>query len=175
MLGNLMLQSGIKRRAADMLTLRFGTRHSRTRPLANLLCFNFRQRRHYREQYVADHFVVGGKVRLGVTVKRDAVASEPLQIHDRGHHALAAEPVKRPEQHAVEYGLSGKWLELLKEIVPGLTRVAVIRDASTAIGSGQLGAIQAVAPSLGVELRPVDVQDPGEIERAIAAFAGASK
>jgi putative ABC transport system substrate-binding protein len=60
----------------------------------------------------------------------------------------------------LEYGLSGKWLELLKEIVPGLTRVAVIRDASTAIGSGQLGAIQAVAPSLRVELRPVDMQDP---------------
>jgi len=74
-----------------------------------------------------------------------------------------------------EYGLSGKWLELLKEIVPGVTRVAVIRDATTAIGSGQLGAIQAVAPSLGVELRPVDVQDPGEIERAVAAFAGASR
>jgi putative ABC transport system substrate-binding protein len=74
-----------------------------------------------------------------------------------------------------EYGLSGKWLELLKEIVPGLTRVAVIRDATTAIGSGQLGAIQAVAPTLGVELRPVDMQDPGEIERAIAPFARASK
>ena len=74
-----------------------------------------------------------------------------------------------------EYGFSGKWLELLKEIVPALTHAAVIRDATTAIGSGQLGAIQAVAPSLGVELRPVDMQDVGEIERAVAAFTRASK
>src|SRR5262249_2153350 len=72
-------------------------------------------------------------------------------------------------------GLSGKWLELLKETVPGLTHVAVIRDATTSIGSGQLGAIQAGAPALGVGLRPVGVPDPGGIERAIAAFAGASK
>src|SRR5262249_50356744 len=55
------------------------------------------------------------------------------------------------------------------------THAAVIRDATTAIGSGQLGAIQAVAPSLGVELRPVDMQDLGEIERAVAAFARTSK
>src|SRR5262249_21830632 len=74
-----------------------------------------------------------------------------------------------------EYGFSGKWLELLKELVAALPHAAVIRDATTAIGSGQLGAIQAVAPSLGVELRPVDMQDLGEIERAVAAFARASK
>src|SRR5215471_14597213 len=135
MLGNLMLQSGIKRRAADMLTLRFGTRHSRTRPLANLLCFNFRQRRHYREQYVADHFVVGGKVRLGVTVKRDAVAGEPLQIHDRGHHALAAEPVKRPEEHAVEFPavgvfeLSGKLPSLVHALATALPVDVLVHDA----------------------------------------------
>jgi putative ABC transport system substrate-binding protein len=70
-----------------------------------------------------------------------------------------------------EYGISGKWLELLKEIVPGMTRAAVVRDATSAIGSGQLGAIQSVAPSFGVELRPVDVREPGEIEGALAAFA----
>jgi putative tryptophan/tyrosine transport system substrate-binding protein len=69
-----------------------------------------------------------------------------------------------------EYGMSGKWLELLKEIAPGLTRVAVLRDSRQASGSGQLGAIQAVAPSFGVELKPIDVQDAGEIERAVAAF-----
>src|SRR5262249_33711605 len=60
MLGDLMLQSGVKRRAADVFTLRFGTRHSGTRALANVLCFNFRQRRHYREQYVvlkSEHLV----------------------------------------------------------------------------------------------------------------------
>jgi putative ABC transport system substrate-binding protein len=70
-----------------------------------------------------------------------------------------------------EYGISGKWLELLKEIAPGVTRVAVLRDPAIASGSGQLGAIQSVAPSLGVELSPINVRDAGEIERAVAAFA----
>jgi putative tryptophan/tyrosine transport system substrate-binding protein len=73
---------------------------------------------------------------------------------------------------AFEYSLSGKWLELLKEIAPNLTRVAVVRDSSLAAGIGQYAAIQALAPqSLGVELTPIDVQDPSEIERAITAFA----
>jgi putative ABC transport system substrate-binding protein len=74
-----------------------------------------------------------------------------------------------------EYGMGGKWLELLKEIAPGLTRVAVLRDSRQASGSGQLGAIQAVAPSFGVELKPIDVRDAGEIERAVAAFVGSPK
>ena len=70
-----------------------------------------------------------------------------------------------------DYSMSGKWLQLLKEIAPGVTRVAVLRDPSIAAGPGQFAAIQAVAPSLGVELRPVDVRDEGEIERALALFA----
>ena len=70
-----------------------------------------------------------------------------------------------------EYTLSGKWLELLKEIAPGVTRAAVLRDASVGSGVGQYAIIQAVAPSLGVELRPIDVRDPGEIERAVVTFA----
>jgi len=70
-----------------------------------------------------------------------------------------------------EYGIAGKWLELLKEIAPGVTRVAVLRETAIAAGPAQFGAIQGSAPSLGVELRPVDVRDAGEIERAIAAFA----
>ena len=73
-----------------------------------------------------------------------------------------------------EYGLSGKWLELLKQIAPGVTRVAVIRDPSTAVGLGQFGAIQAVAPSLGVEVSPINLRDVGEIEPAIAAFVRSS-
>jgi putative tryptophan/tyrosine transport system substrate-binding protein len=73
-----------------------------------------------------------------------------------------------------EYGFSGKWLELLKEIAPGVTRVAVIREAAVASGPAQFGVIQALAPSLGVELRPVDPRDVGEIERAITAFARSS-
>jgi putative ABC transport system substrate-binding protein len=70
-----------------------------------------------------------------------------------------------------EYGISGKWLELLKQIAPGVTRVAVIRDAAIAAGAGQLGAIQSVAPSFGVELIPVNMRDAGEIERTVTAFA----
>ena len=71
---------------------------------------------------------------------------------------------------AFEYGMSGKWLELLKEIAPGVTRVAVLRDPATP-GIGQFAAIQAVAPSLRVEVSPVNVRDAGEIERAVTAFA----
>jgi putative ABC transport system substrate-binding protein len=70
-----------------------------------------------------------------------------------------------------EYSMAGKWLQLLKEIAPGVTRAAVLRDPTIAVGPAQFAAIQALAPSLGVELRPVDVRDEGEIERAIALFA----
>ena len=71
-----------------------------------------------------------------------------------------------------EYGIGAKWLELLKQSAPGVTRVAVLRDAAITAGIGMWGAIQSVAPSFGVELRPVDVGDAAEIERALAAFAG---
>jgi putative ABC transport system substrate-binding protein len=70
-----------------------------------------------------------------------------------------------------EFGMSGKWLELLKEIVPTLKRVAVLRDAAIGSGTGQLAAIQAVAPTFGVELSPIGVRDAAEIERAVAGFS----
>jgi putative ABC transport system substrate-binding protein len=70
-----------------------------------------------------------------------------------------------------EYGIGGKWLELLKEIAPGVKRVAFLQTPGIAAGPGQFGAIQASAPSLGVEVRPINVRDAGEIERAIIAFA----
>src|SRR5258708_307723 len=73
-----------------------------------------------------------------------------------------------------EYGISGKWLELLKEIAPKVKRAAVIREAGTAAGTGQFAAIQAVAPALGVELSPIGVGNVGEIERAVMAFARAA-
>ncbi len=73
-----------------------------------------------------------------------------------------------------EYGVAGKWLELVKEIAPRVTRVAVLRDPAIAAGPGQFGALQAVAPSLGVELRAVNVRDADEIERSIAGFAQGS-
>jgi putative ABC transport system substrate-binding protein len=70
-----------------------------------------------------------------------------------------------------EYGISGKWLELLKEIAPRVTRVAVIRELTSPSGLGQLGALQGATPSFGVELIPIGTRDVGEIERGIAAFA----
>src|SRR5262249_38692459 len=73
-----------------------------------------------------------------------------------------------------EYSMGGKWLELLKQIAPSVTRVAVLRDPAVASGTGQFGAVQTVAPGLGVELTPVDVRDAGEIERAVTAFASGS-
>ena len=72
---------------------------------------------------------------------------------------------------AFEYGLSVKWLELLKQVAPRVTRVAVLRDSLTPVGIGQLAAIQGVAPSFGVELTPLVVRDAHEIEPAVAAFA----
>jgi putative ABC transport system substrate-binding protein len=70
-----------------------------------------------------------------------------------------------------EYSLSGKWVELLKEIMPRVTRAAVLRDPTIGSGTGQLAAIQAVAPLLGLELTPVGVRDAGEIKRSVTAFA----
>jgi putative ABC transport system substrate-binding protein len=73
-----------------------------------------------------------------------------------------------------EYGNSGKWLELLKEIAPRVTRVAVLRDSAIAAGIGQFGAIQSAAPSLGMEVSPLNVRDAREMERAFATFARSS-
>jgi putative ABC transport system substrate-binding protein len=74
-----------------------------------------------------------------------------------------------------EYSLSGKWLELLKQIAPGVTRAAVLRDPAITSGIGQFAVIQSVAPSVGVEVSPVNVRDATEIERAVAAFARSAK
>ena len=73
-----------------------------------------------------------------------------------------------------EYGLSGKWLELLKEIAPGVTRAAVLRDPANPAGTGQFAVIEAVAPSLGIDVRPIGVHDTAEIERGISAVAPSS-
>jgi putative ABC transport system substrate-binding protein len=72
---------------------------------------------------------------------------------------------------AFEYGLSGKWPELLKQIAPSVTRVAILRDPATPSGIGQFGIMQAVASSIGVEVFPVNVRDAGDIERALAILA----
>jgi putative ABC transport system substrate-binding protein len=73
-----------------------------------------------------------------------------------------------------EYGMGGKWLELLKEIAPSVTRVAVLRDTTNPTGIAMFGVIQAIAPSFRVELTPVNIRDEPEIQRAIAAFGRAS-
>jgi ABC-type uncharacterized transport system substrate-binding protein len=73
-----------------------------------------------------------------------------------------------------EYNLSGKWLELLKQIAPQVTRAIVIRDPANPAGSAEFGALQAAAPALGVELRPIDTRDPAEIQRAIVALSKGS-
>ena len=98
--------------------------------------------------------------------------------------AYAADPVgagfveslARPGGNATgfmqfEYGLSGKWLDLLKEIAPRVTRVAILRDPDISSGLGQWGAIQTAALSLGLDVSPVNVRDAPEIERAVSAFA----
>src|SRR5262249_50190204 len=70
-----------------------------------------------------------------------------------------------------EYSLSGKWLELLKQIAPSVTRAAILRDASQGSGTSQLAAIATAAPLLKVDVSPLNLRDAGEIERAVAAFA----
>jgi ABC-type uncharacterized transport system substrate-binding protein len=87
------------------------------------------------------------------------------------------EGMARPGRNATgfmlfEFGMSGKWLELLKEIAPNTTRVAVLRDPSMTAGVGQYAAIQALAPSLRIDLRPINVRDADEIEQALATFGG---
>jgi putative ABC transport system substrate-binding protein len=71
----------------------------------------------------------------------------------------------------LEYAVAGKWVQMLKDIAPDVKHVGVIRNPSVASGSGQFGAIQAVAPFLGVEASPIDAREAGEIERGIMALA----
>src|SRR5262245_29752307 len=116
-----------------------------------------------------------------VTALRQATSTVPIVF------AVVADPVgagyveslARPGGNvtgfaAQEYAVGGKWMELLKEIVPHLTRVAVLRDSAIAAGPGQFGALQAVAPSFGVELRPIDLHDQSGIEHGIAGFSNGS-
>ena len=116
-----------------------------------------------------------------VSALEQATSTVPIvfvQVPDpvsSGHVESLAKPGGNATGFATfEYGFGGKWLELLKEISPHLTRAAVLRDVALAAGSGQYGAIQSVAPSLGVELSPVGVRDASEIERAVTAFARGS-
>jgi putative ABC transport system substrate-binding protein len=128
----------------------------------------------------ADVILASGAAALGPLL--EATRSVPIVF------PLAADPVgagwveslARPGGNATgfatqDYRFGGKWLELLKEIAPGTTRAAVIRDAAITVGLGMFGAIQSMGPSLGVEVSPINVRDAGEMERTINAFARSSK
>jgi putative ABC transport system substrate-binding protein len=117
---------------------------------------------------------------IGVTVEPLLQATHTIPIV----FAIVPDPVgsgivdslSRPGGNATgftmfEYSLSGKWLELLKEIAPGVTRAAVFRDSANTAGIGQFAVIQSVASSVGVDVSPVNAHDAAEIERAVAAFA----
>jgi putative tryptophan/tyrosine transport system substrate-binding protein len=121
-----------------------------------------------------DVVVAAGSAAMGAL---QATRSVPVVfVQDDPVGAGFVESLARPGGNATgfsvfEYGISAKWLELLKDFAPQIRRVAVLRDTAIAAGAGQLGALQSVAPSLGIELRPVAVRDPGEIERTITTFA----
>ena len=101
---------------------------------------------------------------------RSCSRRSPIRSAPASSKAWRGRAATSPASSLFEYGLSGKWLELLKQIAPGVTRAAVLRDHA-APASAQFAAIQAAAPSLGVEVSPIDIRDAGEIERDVAAFA----
>jgi putative ABC transport system substrate-binding protein len=140
-----------------------------------------RERRYAAElvALVPDVILAGGT--LSVAAVQQASRSVPIVF------ASVADPVgagfvdslARPGGNVTgfmvyEYSFGGKWLELLKEVAPGVKRAAVLRDPANPLGLAKFSAIQAVAPSLGVEVTAINVRDAGEIERAIAAFAGSA-
>jgi putative ABC transport system substrate-binding protein len=138
-------------------------------------------RRHAAELVALPSEVILGTGSPAVRALQQATHSVPIvftQVPDPVSDGFV-ESLARPGGNSTgfttfEYGLSAKWLELLKEIAPRVTRAAVLRDLTIASGSGQLGAIQAVAPSLKMELSPVGLRDADEIERAVTAFARGS-
>jgi putative ABC transport system substrate-binding protein len=121
--------------------------------------------------------VVLGAATPSVVALRQATRAVPIIFVGVGDPVAAGfvDSLARPGGNSTgftpyEYGISAKWLELLKEIAPGVTRAAVIRE-TTVSGIGQFAAMQGVAPALRVELSPIDPREPGEIERAVTAFA----
>jgi len=114
--------------------------------------------------------VVGGLLQATRTLP--VVFTSTLDPVGAGYVASLARPGGNATGFtAYEYGLSVKWLEMLKEIAPRVTNAAVLRDATVAQGVGQFAVMQAMAQSLGLELRPLDLHDPGQIERDVMAFA----
>jgi putative tryptophan/tyrosine transport system substrate-binding protein len=137
-----------------------------------------RARRYAQELVALAPDIVLAENTIGVTALQNVTRTLPIVF------ALVPDPIgagfvdslSRPGGNTTgfmvfEYGFSGKWLELLKQIAPQVTRAAVIRDPALSFGIGVFGAIQAVAPALGVEVTPIGVHDIGDIERAVGAFA----
>ena len=135
--------------------------------------------RKYAEELVAlapDVILAGGGSGAEVMLKATRTIPIVFAIVPDPIGAGIVERLSRPGGNATgfmmfEYNLCGKWLELFKEIAPSVTRVAVLRDLGFAHGIGQFAVIQAVAPSVGIEVSPIDVREPDQIERAIATFA----
>jgi putative tryptophan/tyrosine transport system substrate-binding protein len=116
-----------------------------------------------------DHSVVAARQATGTVPIVFTVVSDPVGT---GYVETLARPGGNMTGFTLfEYSTSAKYLEVLKEIAPGVKRAAVVREAGTATGTGQFAAIQAAAPALGVELSAIGVRDAGEIERGITAFA----
>jgi putative ABC transport system substrate-binding protein len=141
--------------------------------------FDAEQTRKYAAELVAlapDVILATGTSPVGPLLRLTRTVPIVFPIAADPVAAGLVESLARPGGNATgfmsfEIGVSAKWLELLKEIAPGVKRAAVLRTLATAAGPGQFGVIQAVASTIGVELRPIDTRDAGEIERAVVAFA----
>src|SRR5262245_63965163 len=123
-----------------------------------------------------DVILVSGGTAVGPLLEATRTVTIVFTLTPDPVSAGYVESLARPGGNATgftgfEYGMSAKWLELLRQIAPGIVRVAVLRAPMTPLGMASFGAIQSAAPALRVELRPIDVHDVEEIERAVAAFA----
>jgi ABC-type uncharacterized transport system substrate-binding protein len=135
--------------------------------------------RRYAAELIAlapDVLVAGGGFAAEVTLKVTHTIPIVFVIVPDPVGSGFVESLSKPGANATgfmmfEYNLCGKWLELLKEIAPSVTHAVVLRDAGTAAGIGQFAVIQSVAPSVGVEVSPIDLRGPAQIERVITTFA----
>jgi putative tryptophan/tyrosine transport system substrate-binding protein len=143
---------------------------------------NDRDRQKYVAELVAlapDVIVVSGSTYLEVLLKSSRAIPIVFVLVPDPVGSGYVESLSRPGGNATgfvmfEYGLAAKWLELLKQVAPDVKRAAILRDASISLGIGQFAVIQSVAPSLGVDVIPINLRDTTEIEHAVAAFARSS-
>jgi ABC-type uncharacterized transport system substrate-binding protein len=140
---------------------------------------NDRERQKYVAELIAlapDIIVVSGSTYLELLLKSSRSIPIVFVLVPDPVGSGYVESMSRPGGNATgfvmfEYGLAAKWLELLKQVAPDVKRAAILRDASISLGIGQFAVIQSVAPSLGVDVVPISLRDPTEIEHAVAAFA----